>query len=171
MEACIISNNAPLRVSVSSNIFDESNEVFGVHSICLSLNSIKLLLRECNYEKHRKRVIIQFYKTLFSYFWPSFVFVILWTNRELIQENLFNFYIFKFYLDHWWLKEFSNALCCYCIFFYFTKAFKTYNEAFALVFFLLKNLKSLRVFQHPSNASLLNLLSVYKTFNVPYSYW
>ena len=66
MEACIISNNAPLRVSVyvSSNIFDESNEVFGVHSICLSLNFIKLLLWECNYEKHRKRVIIQFYKTL-----------------------------------------------------------------------------------------------------------
>ena len=118
MEACIISNNAPLRVSVyvSSNIFDESNEVFGVHSICLSLNSIKLLLWECNYEKHRKRVIIQFYKTLFSYFWPSFVFVILWTNRELIQKILFNFYIFNFI---WTIDDSKNFLtfCVVIVFF------------------------------------------------------
>ena len=28
-----------------------------------------------------------------------------------------------------------NVLCCYCIFLDFTKAFKTYNDAFALVFF------------------------------------
>ena len=118
MEACIISNNAPLRVSVyvSSNIFDESNEVFGVHSICLSLNSIKLILWECNYEKHRKRVIIQFYKTLFSYFWPSFVFVILWTNRELIQKILFNFYIFNFI---WTIDDSKNFLtfCVVIVFF------------------------------------------------------
>ena len=118
MEACIISNNASLRVSnyVSSNIFDESNEVFGVHSICLSLNFIKLLLWECNYEKHRKRVIIQFYKTLFSYFWPSFVFVILWTNRELIQKILFNFYIFNFI---WTIDDSKNFLtfCVVIVFF------------------------------------------------------